>query len=296
MLLTSLARLSLAMSANPEILEIGIDWITATATHKTSARKLYLEGTRLLEDEARSGNDRHHWSMQGYQGFKCGSVQVGTRHDGGIVRLSGGYANDHWTTVFKKADNVSRLDVQVTIKPDNGASRFIQQTYKRACRYSSSLTRGPEVKSFRSLRSGNTVYLGSRKSEVFGRCYDKWRESKLDHYAECVRLEVEMKERLALRAAAGLYDSRRPATDMLGIVYYFFQKRAGATWTAVNMPTFIKGRRSATDRERQLEWVRTACAPTIKRLIADGYRDEVLECLGLRLSVVSASGKIKRTA
>lgn len=61
-----------------------------------------------------------------------------------------------------------------------------------------------------AVRKGATVYLGSRTSERFLRCYDKAAEQGVE--GDWTRLELELKRAQARRAVKGLLDSTPAAT------------------------------------------------------------------------------------
>lgn len=61
-----------------------------------------------------------------------------------------------------------------------------------------------------AVRNGATVYLGSRTSERFLRCYDKAAEQGVSE--DWTRLELELKRAQARRAVRGLLDSTTAAT------------------------------------------------------------------------------------
>lgn len=61
-----------------------------------------------------------------------------------------------------------------------------------------------------AVRKGATVYLGSRTSERYLRCYDKAAEQGVE--GDWTRLELELKRAQACRAVKGLLDSTTAAT------------------------------------------------------------------------------------
>lgn len=288
------------MNQNPsfEIIECGVDWITATAKHKQSIRRLWNEGHRQIQNETRQGNEKRLWSFNGYQGFKSGSVQLGRRADGVCVRLSGGFANEKWRRIFEQCDNVSRLDLQVTVKTSGDPIREIGRVYREASKHSRKLKRGPTVSTFRTSRGSSTVYLGSRQSDNFGRCYDKERESGLDYYQGCVRFEREVKNDLALHLCAALYEELAPTPFILAQVGKWYLNRGVSHRWSGQSPLFIKSPARATDSSRQLRWIRSAVAPTVARLIARGLHAEVLDALNLRRTASGHAAvlRLKKTA
>lgn len=281
-----------------EVIECGVDWITATAKHKQSTRRLWNEGYRQIQNETRQGNEKRLWSFNGYQGFKSGGVQLGRREDGVCVRLSGGFANEKWRRIFEQSDNVSRLDLQVTVRTGKEPLHEVSRVYREASKYSRSLKRGPTVSTFRSSRGSSTVYLGSRQSDNFGRMYDKERESGLDYYQSCVRFEREVKNDLALHLCAALAVASCTNDFILAQVGQWFLNRGVSRRWSGRSPLFIKSPPRATDSSRQLRWIRQAVAPTVARLISRGLQSEVLDALNLRRTASGHAAvlRLKKTA
>jgi len=130
-------------------------------------------------------------------------------------------------------------------------------------------------------RSGYTLYLGSRESNVFGRIYDKYAREQLNQFRECVRYEVQYNSRLANSIAHVLMRMSSPKDGMSGYLRQFLQERG------VSPPPLYMGQltpcvpRARTDADKKLVWLRSAVRPSVLALIAMGRGAEVLEALGL---------------
>jgi hypothetical protein len=271
------------VETNPsEIIESGVDWFTGTSHGPKAGRKLYNSGMRLVSFEHRQGNEKKPWRFAGYDGWKSGGAQVGMRHDGSVVRLSGGFANEHWAEIFERCDNVSRLDLQVTVRMQKEVNREIARWFRQACKASRASSRGPTVSTFRTVDGGSTLYLGSRSSTNFGRIYDKGDESRLAHYAGCVRFERETKDVIALRLASSIYSAGDRPKFIADQVHRWLQNRGIGNPFAYHGSIFIKSLGRASDREKSLTWIARGVAPTVARLIEQGCLVQVLDALNLQ--------------
>lgn len=276
-------------------MDYGVDWITATAATKVARRRLSSLGSALILDEGKAGNEQRNWGMAGYEGLKCGGVQLGERFGSTLIRLSSGVAFDNWQKVYHAAENFSRLDLQVTARMDQEPLRIISQCYQRALRHSKKRKGSSAVSILRSSNGTATIYLGRRQSMRFARIYDKGAESKLDHYAGAVRFEVEYKGALCLPTLRAMSHSPRPLHLAASIVVDHFRDR-GVTLKPLNTDQRkISVPRCRSDHARRLGWLQQQVSPSVKILIAAGHHQLVLEALGLSAGAlepaISAKGK-----
>jgi hypothetical protein len=264
-----------------KVIESGIDWITATGKSKSSQLKMQSFGEKLLRTEKRRGNILRPWGFSGYEGFKCGSIQVGTRSDSTIIRLGSKLASDNWHETYRVSENFSRVDVQTSIKVDRNPQQIISLVYRQASRKAAKSKRPPQVTLLRSNNGSATVYLGHRSSARFGRVYDKGKESGLGQYSNVIRFEEELKGNLCLSLLRAISHRDRPTIDADSEVRWFFRKRgvhllAPATdFFAISEPA------NACDFERRLAWIRDQVRPSIKLLLDAGLYAEVLTACGL---------------
>lgn len=269
------------MAASQEIVDLGVDWLTVTGNTKSSRKKLELFGMRLMEEEHDYGNERKPWSFKGYDGFRSGGVEVGTRYDSSIVRITGGLAREHYLEAYHTATNCSRVDFQVTVNNGIEPQQWITSQFKRAYAWSMNFKRKPHVDLLWSNNGTATLYLNQRISDQFGRLYDKGEESLNPVLEDCWRAEVEYKGDQAFHQLKHLCSSSSPGDYISANLQRFFRKRTcQLRLKPTNTQTFVLHRRP-TDQDRQLEWIRKCVGPTIRRLMDSGRTQEVLDCLAL---------------
>jgi len=263
------------------VVEIGVDWITAIGFTGDSQVSMQDFGAKLLLNEGSRGNDVSPWHFAGYDGFRCGSVQVGSREDSTCVRLSSNQANSNWQSLYVMSESVSRVDYQVTVQTDCGPSESIAIAHRQALRSSAKLKHGPSVTLIRSNDGSATLYLGKRTSDWYGRAYLKGIESGLPEFDKTTRFEVEVKGPACASTLRVVHNSRPTIIAVAGYVSGFFQKR-GVHLVLPNIhPSTISSSRSRSDNQRRLRWLKTQVRPSIDKLIASGCYDDVVEALGL---------------
>lgn len=228
------------------------------------------------------------WAWQGYIGWQIGGLYLGERLDGTILRVSSGLAGEYWARGYPTGHNVSRLDIAVDvwadIEPDDLIARHNVETLRARGAVSSRPWRVACVKGY---GDGDTLYIGARSSEVFGRIYNKERESSTDEqYKGCTRYEVEFKAETARtvvdRCGSRRYDKRSLAEE----VHSVFLRRGVGFLSDVTqaraIDTIVRG--PTTSDERKLVWLQHQVAPTVKHLTAVYGRDTIFAALGIEPS------------
>lgn len=115
---------------------------------------------------------------------------------------------------------------------------------------------------------GDTLYVGSRKSDVLGRLYDKGRESREPAYAGCWRWEVQYRRAYALQAARGLLGAANAQETITATVGGWFRARdVGAPFGATNNELGTGKPKQVPDDEAWLTWVRRCVQPRAMELV-----------------------------
>jgi len=264
-----------------EVVDIGFDWITAVGKSQDAQMAMQDWSASLLCDEHTHGNDTKPWSFAGYQGFKCGAVQAGTRPDSTCVRLSSHQSAKHWRELWLMSEGVSRVDAQITIRTKESATSAINRAYKQARTHSAKIKGGPTVTIIRSTDGSCTVYLGKRTSDSFGRIYLKGEESGLDEFAGTIRFECEFKSDYARQV---LVEVNRHQVEFIGIasaVLGFFRNR-GVSLQVPSVPLYATHcSRRRSDNQKRLEWLATQVRPSVKLLVDAGLLVQVVNALDL---------------
>jgi hypothetical protein len=287
MLRTGANEMSLYTSYNPLV-----DWITATAREDGPGQQEMYELARGIADEfgKQYGYLTDDWYFHGYNGFIVrghGHVSYGERAgQGSIIQAGGPMSSKIWANTVRIADNVSRFDIAVDVElshPDSSVAQvcydFLQQVPKKDRRRKIELYKG---------HTGDTLYIGSRKSNKFGRLYDKSGERGMLP-GRTWRYEVELKSGPATQVTDTLlekWEQRSNSSETMGdlicqTVYRFFSDREVE-------PLFDhKGRgikmmeiKTETSLGQKLLWLRGQVRPSVQKLVEAGYGQEVMQALG----------------
>jgi DNA relaxase NicK len=266
---------------SPHVISAGVDYFTATAQHPDAVTMLSAKLFPLLHAEQQRGNDPERWAMSGYEGISCGQAQLGSRADGAIARLSGGLADENWYALSEVAENVTRIDAQVTVFHGPQLVNALQRHYREALRCHQRNGARHQVTRWEGTDGGFTIYFGSRASERFGRVYNKEAESKESAFTGCVRYELEAKGKTARLLSARLGDGRNVPQGAASYVRRFLEDR-GLSLSFLEVPaTPISVHRPRTDASCSLQWLNDSVRPCVDRLRARGRLVDVLDALGL---------------
>lgn len=274
-------------TSTPELVESGVDYLTATCNRDRAGRRLAALADSVLLSEKGKGNFMKDWRWEGYRGYHCGSIQTGVRDDGLIIRLSSYLANQHAAKVVQLATNVSRIDLQVTVRVESEKTDLSAKHGREAIRHKRARNTKLEVQHIRVDGGGSTLYLGRRVSDYFFRCYDKYHESQLDHYKNCWRNELELKGGAAKHMWESLITSEDHQLLARSAVATYLTKRGiRPLWSNNAFHTFVSAVRS-TSAEDRLRWLSCQVKKSVQVLIEAGYGLETLEALGLTSEVLS---------
>lgn len=269
-----------------------VDWLTVTAKEAKYQGLLFDEANRVMTALKEMGNVQKPWKMRGYEGYSCGGFRWGARHDSSICMLSGDTAQLNWPVMLAWAGKVTRLDLAVTVTlleplPDVAKDAYDFLTLR------GTVTEGRTKKYTLIVNNsgGQTMYIGSRASDQYGRLYDKGREQDKDDtipIGKIWRFEVEFKAYRADRVAAQLLEVARleqtHARDQIAATVYkwYLSRGIKPIWfaddnTAFSMETSAK----LSDEDITLQWLSRQVSPSVTRLIERGRGTEVLEALGI---------------
>lgn len=271
---------------------VGVDYLTATAYRNGDGRSFRDLGQHLLEQSALAGNDLRPYRERDYRGYQAGGVICGTRYDTHLIRLSSDEARDNWKEVYRRSTNVSRVDLQLTMRLAREYEPYIREQHAQAVSAKQGRGRRREVELRWNNVKGDTLYLGSRTSDVFARVYDKGRQEGWASPGLLIRQEIEYKRKVAKGVAEQLIQME---SERIGIARFVstYISRFGLQTTAseeLNVQ-YARGRTTSIDAKRA--WLHNAVRPSVARLVDAGMLREALDALGLS-ELVTINSELER--
>ena len=272
---------------NDGVVSLGVDYLTITEKNATRWNEIvqFLEGT-LIRVMLAEGHTWEQAKQLGYQGSRIGTMFMGSRTDSSMLRVSGGLAEDVFTVLSEKFEDlhVTRIDLQVTIAFKGDRMLYAEECKAQVLHHQeTSRNRSqPAVTLISTAGRGDTLQIGSRSSEVFCRIYDKWREQKLEYIPYTWRFEVELKGETARNVAQHLSKAEPIEQEISNMVEGTFLARGVKEPMLKGMsPHTLKGSRSKTDDQKRMKWLKQHVLPTVRRLHDHGYREELLDIFSI---------------
>jgi hypothetical protein len=268
-------------------IDAGVDWITATCKLGATTRVAFEElGEAIIEGERAAGVEIKPAALRDYRGFRASGIFSGRRSEDSILVLSGSHAPPHFARVAQLATNVSRLDLQATVWTHGETPALSRWYYARATRQKPARGRPRSYSLIRTHPYGDTLYVGKRQSDYFGRCYDYATAHKKGEPRTLWRFEVECKRQVAssyTRTLSG-YSPVRAAVEQ-AVHRWFGSRGLLPTWDCTEFLLSEEPARTGQDRAT-LEWFRRSLSKTVAREIGRHGLPAVLDALRLSQIVI----------
>lgn len=256
-----------------EILELDVDYLRMT----TPNADMYMSATEDIRglgafSEGPLAVGVKDWYWLQYHGWQKGRLSFGLSYQGSVGQESG--VPDHWDYFLARSDaRCTRVDVQCTLAcgDADGLIRRLGEFWAEE-KGNGKLRAKPRL--IEGYGEGNTLYLGSRKSERMIRVYNKEKESE-GRYPASVRIEVEFKG----EQARSVYAELARAADRATVTGSYI---SGVLETAHVVPPALSASRlqpGAARREdasayKTLRWLERSVRPAIRRLRTEGVSIE----------------------
>jgi DNA relaxase NicK len=269
----------------------GVDWISGTTNNSKSSEDLATWTRQVYRSELKLGGIEKGWGLSGFTGFKVGQLEFGMRNDESMVRLMSDCAKFYWRDVYRKSDNVTRLDLQLTYDIGRDPQPFIWNLFAHANLMSAKSKRGPKNDCILGSDGGATLYLGKRGSNVFARVYARGPKTKLDADRFILRFEVQFNKRLALMVTRRIAAMGALENECSAQVVQFIKARTGLI---IDGTKYIPNNclsRSRSDCDKKLLWLQKSVRQSVQLLAERGRLDEVLSALGIQPHVVSTRSR-----
>jgi len=268
-------------------IEAGIDWLSCTLPlDALGAERWYAQAQHVILAIGREGYEVNERSLLGFDGISAGNNFVGCNQERVYLQISSHHADEFIRTVDRDDLHYSRIDVQNTVWFTEEQTDIAKEVFDVLSHNNEHIQRS-RVRSFRIIigsDGGDTVYIGSTTSEQQARIYNKARQTEKEHYQNAWRYEICLRDRNAgsfMRNWRAEIDD--PVRCCLGYVHTWLLTRCIPLDYFRDHPVVAipKQRSAPTEVDSKLRWLKRQVAPSIEFLTERGYRDSVLEALGL---------------
>lgn len=269
----------------------GVDALTLTATGLSG--KLTIDMILHNLQEALDVEESKPFKFLGASGWSKGSVRYADKHNKvngrlwAILMITGALSNDAFEVLKKMSDpqvRVTRIDVCVDIK--------LRERVLGLCRRLKDSAKGSANLSLVESLTGDTLYMGSRQSDMFVRMYDKSSEYG-EELGRVYRWELEAKGNLAQEVYEQVKGDFFATCE--DVVFGAVRKFGVAAPRQGQFPDFKMKKVTASSAEMKLNWLKSQVKPTVTWLGRLGLREEVFEALGIaggrQLSLIDQNGE-----
>lgn len=210
---------------NAPVLGAHVDWLSMSCDRATSVAALFDWKKERFAELSEAGYVAKPWGDHGYRGERIDDVIFGFNGTSLLVQLRSDEARRNWRSLAVQATNISRIDLATTIKPRADVGALARDGYEAARRFRPQRARPTGCSIVEDSKGGQTLYIGSRVSENYGRLYDKGKQSGEEAYSGCWRYEVEYKGKTALAKGRALLAAPRETEAVTGDVHRWFSAR-----------------------------------------------------------------------
>jgi len=260
------------------------DWFTRVATNETGFSLLEGEWAYILKALKEAGETVRPLHFGGYEGEGTRRVSIGRRQDSTVIIARGEWAETLAEECLVDDGRYTRADFAVTLELEKPESHVAAMAYhegswpvtRRGCSYFPTLTV--------NFAGGQTFYVGNRSQAYLLRIYDKGVQQGTHGEGHLWRYEVQANRTASVKAVATMRKNwQNRAKTVQSWVYDVFMgygvcpifERSGDYQTAMGISM------KRYDPETTLAWYRGSVAPSISRLLAAGYEEQVRKALGL---------------
>ena len=219
----------------------------------------------------------------GYIGWCVDNFFWGRSENGTMLIASSARADELFRSVAGVSDNISRLDLQVTISTGSETPHLAKQAYKLLSSSPPCSVRVRNCTLIENQPQGETLNVGKRKSDQYGRIYDKASETKCYPARTVWRWEVEFKRRAAKHIASYVRAHQSNQAASREVVHTYFNRRGLLPpFNLLPSSSTLEPFRDEPARDT-LHWFADTLSKCVQRQIAIHGREKVVTALGLDL-------------
>jgi Replication initiation factor len=252
-----------------KLIDAGIDYIRITSPGRRRAGKMMGYFQRVVRNDQKLGYDVVRGGAFGFWGDKIRHALYAEKEEWSMLQVSG-YEAKRALELAYEGTQATRIDIQATWQLEGQtASECLREAYEHACEQQNPGHRPRMVKLIEERHACQTVYIGSRASDIFIRIYDKFAESGKEEFKNSVRFEAEIKGRASKALWERIKQDNLNVRDLLSMLLGLLAERG----VAVPEPDFdiqdmLLVQQRTTEPSRKLAWLASAVAPTVAALTA----------------------------
>lgn len=268
-----------------DVLSVGCDTLTCSVPWEGGSHSFIDLALYLLRDEQEHGSRLTPFKRGSYHGQNTRSVGLAFKPGRALVELRGNVAHEFWPHYLDRAEKVSRLDLEVSVRQEPYDHQMAIRLWEAERTKDQSVGRPAKARLQAEDTGGSTLYVGTGASRYQARLYERYYKTLLDEDKDVWRYEVQARRERAQQMAGILATTSDPQTTIQAAVHRHFASRgiypifdSAGTFALAPLPT------PKTDRDRNLAWLARNVAPSLNRHRAWGSYDKARRVLGVEES------------
>jgi hypothetical protein len=280
---------------NLPILEARPDWISASARTSVQSLQLGALAGEGINHEAGRGEKVRAWNTHGYEGFASGRWRWAANTEGVIVQVSQEEASIWAKSIAQLATHWSRVDYCVTALDEGGNVHPDVDYWLKWIDGTGIKRRNAQLTRIQEAWGGASVFVGSRASSHYLRCYDKHAESEGRYPAGSWRWEVELKGVASEHEHAFWQESEMSTNATAGLVSNAFRHYGlPLPWRATGRESQHFEDRQPADADRLLRWFSTQVNPSVQWVKSVRGLEPVTDALGLTEAIIDQRESLRK--
>lgn len=264
------------------VLSVGVDTLTCSAPWEGGRFSFIDLAQGLMRDEAAHGSKSSPFKRGSYRGAQTKHVGLAFKPDRVLVELRGVQAHDYWIHALDRAEKVSRIDVEVSVRQQPYERSMALDLWLRDRKAAEQRGRPSSFRLQAEADGGTTLYIGRGASRYQARLYERYYKTHQREDRQVWRYEVQCRRERAQQVADLLIGSPDPLSEAAGIVHQHFSRRGVAPiWRPEMVVAVAPLPEGETDRDKSLRWLGQSVEPALARHRAWGSYEKALRVLGI---------------
>lgn len=261
--------------------ECGVDWLTCTATGGFAVDGLEAIARRELLLQKEAGQTIRPASWQGYVGHRGENIFYGCRPKEAALTLSGASPLPLIKECIEAATNVSRIDLQITVRHEQPYMSYGKLAYSLLEDGGTRPGRKPIITRIHKTAPGETISVGSRLSDQYGRVYDHGVKHGTSAPGTAWRHEVEFKRDSALHIARQITLPDKALDSIARTVYLWYASRGLRLMEREPSGSLMESVGTVRNDPGGIEWLRRNVQSTVLKAVHTHGLAATLDALGL---------------
>lgn len=245
----------------------GFDWLTLTSENPESKLAMWRYFSSVAADDLQHGYAIVPGGAYGFYGKRARHALFAEKENRAMLQVSGRRAQQSYMLALP-GDNATRIDVQITFTcPGEEPHEWLERCAYAVMAKPNGVGKPRQVVTIAKNGQTETVYIGSRKSDFFFRCYDKFAESGEEEYRGTVRVELEIKGKASKALWAHMAETGKGVLYLLSLL---LQRAEGVGIPVEGIDLarqdIVLPKKQTTKESVTLAWFASQVAPAVARI------------------------------